>query len=319
MNKANLHLVTRLGNDGFSEIYDLQLCLNSQIDENFKWFILLRPSAHAKIKDLISNLKLTPNLWAKTIIVKTDTDNRSKLLNQALKRIKDGYLVVFDDDDLPLSNYVKVIRNTIRMAKGTPIIRTEVVEIGTIRLKINNTFFQVSMTKAYFNWPTTFDRLAHVAMNRTPCMAVSFPVEIMKKYKLNWDEKLSVAEDWDILMRASEFIPVVSVKAPTSIYRKAGSSYRSQKTVSLKSWKLSESLVREKIDKQNFILSGRDISMLQANQFQLQKKIIPFHVKRLIQLATFLQPKLIQYPKIYSFGRYSYRMLKKLLRLDKYA
>ena len=319
MPSRNLTIVTRLGAEGFNEIYDLRLCLVAQIDQNFEWLIMLRPSAHLEFKSLVSNLKLTPTLWSKTTIVKCDTNNRSKLLNQALGAVNQGYLVVLDDDDLVMSNFVEVIRNTILITDDLSIIRTEVAKMDTKRIRVGSDYFQISTSKSENIWPTTFDRYQHLNINRTPCMAVSYPVRLLKKYGLSWDCDITAAEDWDFLMRASEVIPVESVQEITSIYRRAGGEYRSKVVVSDYQWRESEKRVRDKILLQKFTLTGGEIADLRSDGKSYLGRLYPKNFLLFRSIAIWFQPRLLNHQFLYLLSKRIYRFLIRLFKWEEYV
>jgi hypothetical protein len=317
--KPTLTIVTRLGGEGFSEIYDLQLCLAGQSDKNFTWIILLRPSAHDLDSDLRLMLKKTPELWLRTKVIKCDTDNRSKLLNKSLSQTRDDYLVVFDDDDLPLSNFVKVIREAASESKSTAIVRTEVVEIATERLRLNSGYTQIQRSKANFLWPSTFNRLDHLQQNLTPCMAVSYPVSLLRKNELQWDEELHAVEDWDFLMRSSEIIPVVSPQVVTSIYRRSGIEYRSQLSVHPRDWINSERIVRAKLEKIKFIVTGSELlsrgSVITIQHRTLSSQIAEYYVK----LVHKFRPFFTRTPRLYLLLKQLHKFLIKVMRMQPYV
>jgi hypothetical protein len=266
---------------------------------------------------LYSNLKKTPGLHARTKIVICKTDNRSALLNHALGLIQNGLMVVFDDDDIPLSNFVQVIRSTSSEAKTASIIRTSVGQVETLRVTVNGEKFQTSVSKMQFLWPRIFNRLDHLSVNRTPCMAVSYPVELIKRKKLKWDEALHAVEDWDFFMRATDVIPVVSITTATSIYRRAAGQYRSKLNSTPEMWRSSESIVREKLNKLHFNMTGSEILHLSSETPTWEKT--PLRAEIFVQITHFLQPRLIQTPNLYVRLKGLYGVLVKLLRIEKYV
>jgi hypothetical protein len=319
VSKEELTIVTRLGKEGFSEIFDLQLCLSAQVDKNFTWIILLRPSAHSLQSQLETRLEMTPELNSRTNLIKCNTDNRSKLLNKALDMVLRGYIVVFDDDDLPLSNYVKVIRDLAIKSNMQAIIRTATVQISTTRLNTYGGAFQVSSSKANFLWPMTFNRLDHMRTNLSPCMSISYPVRLLKRHELKWDEKLLAVEDWDLLMRASEQIPVQSTEVVTSIYRRPGKTYRSQLAVSAIEWNKSELVVRKKLDDLKFVLTGSEISSLINQNFKRVGRGDRARAKYYVFFVHKIRLILMNYPRTYLFSKLVHKKLIRILRIENYV
>ncbi len=319
MIKNNLSLVTRLGDEGFPEIYDLQLCLMAQKDLNFHWIILLRPSAHKFESELQLNLQRSPELYKRTKVIRCKTDNRSKLLNSALQLVNNGHFTVFDDDDLPFSNFVSVIRESIAKSNGDLIIRTQVVQVETIHVRLNQFKYQVAKGKALSLWPDTYNRYDHMSRNQTPCMAISYPVKLLKKNNLEWDEKLDAVEDWDLLVRASGFIPVLSIATPTSIYRRSQGGYRSKLAVSPLKWSDSETRVRHKIEKLEFVLTGSEILSLADSNRSINRGHTPLRAKVITKFVRIVRPRLLQRPRLYILCKSLYQPTIKLLRVERYV
>jgi hypothetical protein len=168
-------------------------------------------------------------------------------------------IVVLDDDDIPLSNYIEVINRYSKQSSYKSIIRTLVYSQETHRTLGRFQGIQISMSKGIELWPREFNLLAHIEMNRTPCMSISFPTRKLKDFGLRWDEELAAVEDWDFLIRSAQKIPVISTPHVTALYRKSKSGYRSQSFTSPSKWKDSEQVVRDKIQSMKFEVYGSEI------------------------------------------------------------
>ena len=319
MPNLNVAIATRLGREGFPLIYDLQICLAAQRDKNFTWLILLRPSAHRFEKILKSELEQTEDLWSRTKIIKCSTDNRSKLLNIALRNVSTGYINIFDDDDLPFSNFIETIRNEARNMNGMSIIRTQTFQIETESNLVQGRAYNIAMSNGNNLWPEAFQRLSHLDRNLTPCMAVSYPIKLVKKFHLTWDETLDAVEDWDFLIRSSDVIEVKSTNVVTSIYRRADKEYRSKKLLSNKAWKESENKVRAKIARQLFVLEGDQILSLRNSRVVNVFAHWPLRAHMLFSLMRFFEPRLINYPNLYVTGKIIHKYLKRILKIEEYV
>jgi hypothetical protein len=150
-------------------------------------------------------------------------------------------------------------------------------------------------------------------------MAISYPVKLLKKNNLEWDEKLDAVEDWDLLIRASGFIPVFSIATPTSIYRRSQGGYRSKLAVSPLKWSESETRVRHKIEKLEFVLTGSEILSLAGSSRSMNRGHTPLRAKVLIKFVHVARPRLLQLPILYVFFKSFYQPTIKLLRVERYV
>ena len=319
MGQTTVNVVTRLGEEGLGDIYDLSTCLSAQTNNDFKWIILLRPSAHKYFSEICKSLQFDHILWNQITLIKCFTDNRSKLLNRALDILHDGYLVVLDDDDLPLSHFIETINEAAQKVHCKSIIRTQVVQMETLRQKIGNRSIQISMSPMKYLWPSEFNRLSHLTANKSPCMGISYPVKLLNKFGLNWDEKIEAVEDWDMLMRASNQIPVMSAEEVTAVYRRSGRSYRSQKAISPLDWQKSEEIVRRKIQTQTFKLTGAEVISLSTKNDGFNTNPAPYRVKLFVGFVRFIQPRLINTPFVYNLLKFQYKRVAKMLKVDDYV
>lgn len=309
MVKNPVCVVTRLGLEGFPDIFDLQYCLNGQSDSNFEWILLLRPSAHNKMDELRQEIQLTSELFNKTKILKVDSDSRGGILNVALESCVDGMVVILDDDDLPLPNFIETINTNAKKSAHKAILRTLTFSQETHRKGGIAGNLQISMTKGIETWPREFELLPHIERNLSPCMSLSFPIKKLKEYDLRWDSTLTAVEDWDFLIRAAQKIPVQSVQVVTSLYRKSSGGYRSQKEVSVLSWKESENITRQKINDLEFIFKVGDLLDNRnwiENHTTLHFPSLPnFYNKILVAVI----PILNRFPRTYNFCRTVHRKI----------
>jgi hypothetical protein len=136
---------------------------------------------------------------------------------------------------------------------------------------------------------------------------------------LRWDERLDAVEDWDLLIRASGVIPVVSVEIPTSIYRRSQVGYRSKLAVSPAKWNESETNVRLKIEKLEFVLTGSEIMSLVGSNRSKAHGSTPIRAVILTRLVFILRPRLLQQPRLYSLFKSLYQPTIKILRIESYV
>jgi hypothetical protein len=299
MTENIVSVVTRLGAEGFPDIYDLQYCLNGQNDSNFEWIVLVRPSAHEKIDEIRQEFQRTSDLYRRVRILKVDSDSRGGILNIALNDCEGSMIVVLDDDDIPLTNFIETINHFAKIYSCNSILRTLTFSQETHRLQGMAGNHQISYSKGIEAWPREFNLLSHIVQNQTPCMSLSFPVKKIKEYNVEWDSTLLAVEDWDFLMRAAENISVESISKVTSLYRRANGSYRSQKNTARNDWKESEQIVREKISNLTLKLKVGDLienQYLGPNSLKTNENNLPQYYRSLIRVIL---PIANKFPRLY--------------------
>jgi hypothetical protein len=299
MFRQGVTVVTRLGIEGFPDIYDLQTCLNGQSDSNFSWIILVRPSAHTQIRELRQELQRTSSLFTHTKIQKVNSDSRGGILNLALKFCEDGMIVVLDDDDIPLPNFIETINHFGKLTSMSSILRTLTFSQETHRFGGLVGNHQISTSKGLELWPRNFNLLSHIENNQSPFMSLSFPVRKLREYDLRWDPSLTAVEDWDFLIRAAENIPVESIPKVTSLYRRSNGAYRSQEVTTRKEWRESEERVRTKIQKLELRIRIQDLiedPHWTSSNIGFHQEELPNWYRRLVKMFL---PIANRFPRLY--------------------
>lgn len=251
-----ISILTRFGEEGKICLEDLALCLAAQIDDNFEWILLVRPSSHILKPWLASVVNSYELLSTKTKIIECSTDSRGALLNIGLRHSIGNYLVVVDDDDLVTSNFVKVFNSNQNGLPGktkelalrtiTAVKKYEVID-GPER-------FLAAKTRAEFAFAEKFSLANHYHKNSTPCCSLAWPVSVIREQQIFWDEELKTVEDWDFIWKMAPFVEFYDLPVCTAIYRLTENGSRSSIAETKKSWNRSESIVRERIMNQNFYI-----------------------------------------------------------------
>jgi hypothetical protein len=320
MPQSTINIVTRMGEDGLYNLKELSLCLQAQSDTNFTWIIILRPGAHKYATSLRKDFSSNSAMVGKVKIIKAKTDNRAKLLNLALSRIKLGYVNVLDDDDIPLFNYVETIRKNIVLSSGSKIVRTQVVLQESMEIRDSKgDIGKVAVAKLARKWPEEFDILDHAHYNSSPCMSLSFPVHKLKEKNIKWDDQLVVVEDWDFLMSALRFMDVQNDQTVTAIYRKNQNGFRSQNQIKKSTWIRDENTVREKINKYTYRIEIKNIGKKVKQSLNINSKNLPKRAIFVLKATKILFPHLSKHALTYNMGRSIFKVTCYLLRIQKHV
>lgn len=244
-----ISILTRAGADASPVIADLTLCLASQSDFDFEWILLLRPGFAKYESEFRKLLDAYPKLAVRSRLIKTETDSRGELLNIGLTHAKGSHIVVVDDDELVLSNFISIFNSAADIDPNVSksfAVRT-IPSRKVVGVCCEGHSELVSESRTQFPWPSEFSVQSHLLKNETPCCAIAWPRDVIVHFNVRWDANLTVAEDWDFLLRMIAIVEVRQLPETTSIYRiwKVGS--RSTIQVDKKHWRISEKTIRSRL------------------------------------------------------------------------
>ena len=144
--------------------------------------------------------------------------SRSRPLNAGLDAADGDYVCFLDDDDLAEPNWLAVF------AAGAAAAPGQIIRARTARQPWLTDGTAEPRTPAgpiEHVYPATFDQLAHFSYSETPICSLALPRAGLDSLGLRFDEELTVCEDWDLLVRASQLLGVHCVDEVTSLYRRS--------------------------------------------------------------------------------------------------
>ncbi len=242
---------------------DALLCLSGQTDEDFEVILIdhaAEPEDAAEVRAIVAHQR--PSFRSRIQVIDVKGGTRATPLNVAVKAANGRYLAVYDDDDLVFGNWVEEFHTASRFGEGR-LVRS-IVATQKVRPEswANGAagFRSLSWPKA--EYAKTFDQLAHLRSNHSPFMSWAFPEVLFSKFGLEFDEKLSVCEDWDMILRGSLLCGVDQADSLTAIYRRwegGASSYTAHSTTA---WRESEARVITKLDRGSVIFPPGTIEQI---------------------------------------------------------
>ncbi|WP_403023480.1 glycosyltransferase [Salinibacterium sp. GXW1014] len=243
-----LSVLMRTQGKRIEPIKDAMLCLAAQVDEDFELILL----AHNVDADTISQLEQIvaayPARFSNRVrVIDVQGGGRGRPLNVGLEEARGDYVVVFDDDDIVMADWVE------RFHEAATISRGRVLRADAALQKVNETSWPdgrsgfLTHSRADAAYRKDFDFARNYEANQTPFMALAFPASLFKKLGSRVDESLPVCEDWDLIVRASSTCGVTEVHALTSVYRRWDSVGHSSYTVhAAEEWQDAEARIIEK-------------------------------------------------------------------------
>jgi hypothetical protein len=231
-------------------IKDAILCLAAQADEDFELVLLAHDVEQETISMLEQIVSNYPSSFSSRVrIVDVHGGGRGRPLNEGLAVAKGDYVVVFDDDDIVMADWVERFHEAARASRG------RVLRSDAALQKVNESSWPdgragfSTHSRADAAYRKDFDFARNYEANQTPFMALAFPGSFFHKLGNRVDESLPVCEDWDLIVRASSTCGVTEVHALTSIYRRWDSVGDSSYTIHASSeWQEAEARIIEKAD-----------------------------------------------------------------------
>lgn len=252
--KPFLSIITRTQGKRIEALTETLLCLTAQTNTDFEVLLMghkLTESGQAAVEKVINEL---PS-WMKEKIklIKVDHGNRTTPLNVGFENANGEYISILDDDDIVFDNWVEEFYNLFKRYPRTILhaysLKQEWEEIdysGEKALRACG-----SPDNVYCR---DFNLLEQVKLNFCPTMSYACPSYTFKKLGINFNEKLSTAEDWDFLMRTAFITGVSDSDKVTSVYRIWNNSENSYSQHKRKEWLGNEKIIKDYFNKVPIIL-----------------------------------------------------------------
>lgn len=242
-------------------IKDALLCLAGQTSQDFEVIVIDHnsdASGAAAVRHVIASQPAS--FGSRIRILEVKGGNRARPLNAGIHAATGRYIAVFDDDDLLFGNWVAEFQRVAETSSGR--LLRGVVAVQSVAPEKwpqeHEGFRTTSWPKAAY--PREFDQLAHFEVNYSPFMSWAFPRSLFVTFGLEFDEELTVCEDWDMILRGSTLCGVDDVEALTAIYRRWEGGSSSYTDHSKASWAWSEARVWEKLDGSTLVLPSGSVT-----------------------------------------------------------
>lgn len=195
-------------------------CLTGQSDNDFE--VLLMGHKLDKLRQVAVEevLEEQPDyLRNKIRFNNVKSGGRCRPLNVGYELADGQYIVTLDDDDLVFSHYVEEFHKLANRNHGKLLrvrCATQAVRLTSVSKGIQA---NISCGPIKTPYPAKFSLVEHLHDNRTPCMSVAYPREVITWFNMRFDESISTAEDWDFMMRCYFIMGITVSPEITCIYR----------------------------------------------------------------------------------------------------
>ena len=189
---------------------------------------------------------------------------RAKPLNAGLDAADGDYVCFLDDDDLAEPNWLAVF------ARGAADAPGQIIRARTARqpwLTEGTAEPRTPAGPVEYVYPATFDPLAHFSYSETPICSLALPRAALDSLGLRFDEELTVCEDWDLLVRASQLLGVHCVDEVTTLYRRSDRA-NSETEANRQAWFRNRARVIDKLASQPLVLDGSEVHRLADARYE---------------------------------------------------
>lgn len=216
-----LSIVIRTLGTGLDALRDTLTCLAGQSCDDFEVLVVghkLDLERQIGVEGIL--FEMPPYLREKTSFLRVEEGNRTVPLNVGYAAAKGRYIVTLDDDDLVFGHYVDTFR-VLNEDHPCMLLRAACVSQNFEPSQVaGGPQASMAVSAIEMRYPSEFNYVDHLSDNFTPCMSVAYPREAFHSLRLRFDESLTTAEDWDLMMRAASIFGVASSPEITSIYRR---------------------------------------------------------------------------------------------------
>lgn len=281
------------GRDTFP-LKDALTCLLGQSDLDFEVILVGHRLDISRQVEVEKVLEKTPCFLRERIrSVLVGDGNRTKPLNVGYTQARGKYIVTLDDDDLVFGHYVSLFRDLATSWPGR-LVRVRCASQPARASEVDGGEKAAISTAAIIpQYPGKFDFVDHLHDNFTPCMSVAYPREAFHTFNLEFDETLTTAEDYELMMRAYALFGIGCSDEITCIYRRWSGRENSAAAHSEEEWQANHARIIAKLDAMPVLLTGGELGEIRRRTrgVTLPGEVVPPSANEAPSaVATLLEP-----------------------------
>jgi 2-polyprenyl-3-methyl-5-hydroxy-6-metoxy-1,4-benzoquinol methylase len=237
---------------------DVLCCLAAQTCLDFEVVVVVHDSTRTTaVRSLVDEFE--GNIAQRVRVVSCDGGTRGRPANVGLQEAAGEYLVFLDDDDLVTADWVENIRTNARTHRGM-VVRWWAAEQKRKHGKGDELASHLAVGPMTPTYATKFDLMRHIRQNETPFHCFAFPRSLVD-LGFQFDEALTVCEDWQFLVRAASVCGVFDTGRMTCIYNKWADNTSAQ-AASAEEWFAMRSVAHIALDERPLLLPPGSVRAL---------------------------------------------------------
>jgi 2-polyprenyl-3-methyl-5-hydroxy-6-metoxy-1,4-benzoquinol methylase len=223
---------------------DVLCCLAAQTDMDFEAVVVVHGSERLDaVRGIIAEFE--GNLVQRVRVLACDGGTRSRPANVGWQAARGAYAVYLDDDDLVTADWVATIRRGAEQAPGK-VVRWWAAEQRRTWNEPGHIAAHSASGPLTPTYCAPFDIVRHLRQNETPFHCFALPTSL-RGLGVAFDERLTVCEDWDVLLTSASLCGVHDTSETTCVYNKWSSAASSHRVVA-DEWTAMRALVHVRLD-----------------------------------------------------------------------
>lgn len=253
-----LSVVVRTLGDRQETLEEALCCLAAQTDLDFEVLVVVHGSGNLdRVRTIVGRFE--SNLAQRVRTSACDGGTRGRPANVGLQDARGEYIAFLDDDDLVTADWVQRFHESASLHPGM-LVRSWAAEQQRTWADENELAPHYPTSPLSATFTSSFDLVRHIRQNETPFHCFAFPATLVD-LGYTFNERVTVCEDWDFLIRAASLCGVADTGNVTSIYHRWSDS-NSADTVDSDEWNVMRSFIHIELDRQPLVLPPGSIRAL---------------------------------------------------------
>lgn len=253
-----LSVVVRTMGTREETLEDALCCLAAQTELDFEIVIVVHGIAGLDDVHRVVD-RFEGNLAQRVRVYTCSGGERGKPANLGLRQARGTYVAFFDDDDLVTADWVQRTREGAEASQGM-VIRGWAAQQQRVWAPGDELARHRAVGPLRATYNTEFDLIRHIRQNETPFHCFAFPRSLVE-LGFRFDERVTVCEDWEFLVRAAALCGVYDTRRMTSVYNR-WSNNSSAQAVEADEWTAMRSLIHVELDRQPLLLPPGSVRTL---------------------------------------------------------
>lgn len=197
-----------------------------------------------------------------------DNGGRAAPLNHAMRHARGRYMVILDDDDIVLEDWVSAFERNEHVQPGR-ILRVLAAVHEVSREEVRGLTCVRGTDSPRTPFTRQFSLAEHIATNQSPTHTWAFPVTLNRDFGMVFDESMTTTEDWEFLIRGAAVVGVWDIPAVLAIYHWWTSHESSRTQHDEDEWRQNHTEVQRRLDRKPLLLPAAETRVLRTRLTRL--------------------------------------------------